>query len=193
MDCQSCGQKEALIHLTQIREGEAVNLWLCLDCAKTRQNAPKNNDDGLQGGNDFFAPSGSDKPVDPHRDDSLASFFGEGSIPWQNLDPNGVDTCPVCGFKLELFVRTAQLGCPACYRAFSANLKPLLSRMQGQLIHLGKVPKSNPQGPNSLAEITRTRVALEKAVAREDYEEAARLRDHLKSMQKLRSEETDSP
>ncbi len=192
MDCQSCGQKDALIHLTQIQNGEVVNLWLCLKCAKKRQASHGNNDEGLQEGGEFFAPSGSSRPADPHPDDDLATFFGEGIIPWHNLDPNGVDTCPVCGFKLELFVRTAQLGCPACYRAFAANLKPILSRLQGQTIHLGKVPRTSPQGPNTLAEMTRTRVALEKAVALEDYEEAAKLRDYLKNLQDIRAQETES-
>ena len=40
--------------------------------------------------------------------------------------------------------------------------------------------------------MTRTRVALEKAVALEDYEEAAKLRDYLKNLQDIRAQETES-
>ena len=81
---------------------------------------------------------------------------------------------------------TSRLGCPSCYRAFSGSLRPMLARLHGRTIHLGKVPQTSLTGQNSLAEMTRTRVALEKAVSAEDFEEAARLRDFLKDLQARR-------
>lgn len=189
MDCQNCGQREALIHLTEIRDGQVVNRWLCPACAREKQAARRNHDD--VDGAFFGSDEGGQDPLTPPAEmtDPLAMFMGEDSLRWKNLDPDGVDTCPVCGFKLELFVRTAQLGCPGCYRAFAPNLRPLLARLHGQTIHLGKVPQTNPQGPNTLAEMTRARISLEKAVAVEDFEEAARLRDYLRQLQDLRTRE----
>ncbi len=52
----------------------------------------------------------------------------------------------------------------------------------------------NLTGQNPLAEVTRVRVALEKAVAAEDFEEAAGLRDHLKELEARQAgSEDESP
>jgi protein arginine kinase activator len=184
MDCQNCGQREALIHLTEIKEGQVVNRWLCAQCAKEKQANRRPHDDG---DGDFFgptipSPAPGNTPAD-EAPDPLGEFLRQEASQHQNLDPQGVDTCPACGFKLAVFFEGGRLGCPGCYRAFASNLRPILSRLHGQTIHLGKVPRTNPQGPNTAAELTRARIALTKAVAAEEYEEAARLRDHLKILQ----------
>jgi len=56
-------------------------------------------------------------------------------------------------------------------------LLPFLGRFHRQVTHLGRFPDFAAGTPSRLGEITRTRIALEKAVAAEDFEEAARLRD----------------
>ena len=100
-----------------------------------------------------------------------------------DLAPPGEDTCPACGWTAERFRRTNRLGCPRCYGTFRAMLLPILSRFHRHVSHLGKRPLRRGDEPSRLGEITRTRVALEKAVAREDFETAAALRDRLRELE----------
>jgi protein arginine kinase activator len=180
MDCQRCGRQDALVHLTEIRDGEVFSIWLCPACAKDRQviRPPLGESDEA-----LFDQGTAPDPATPGDADPLADFLGEDDFQQRMVDPAGIRTCPACGFQLEDFFRQNRLGCPGCYRAFEPNLRPFLARHHGRAIHLGKVPPASSQGYNPLADMTRARVALEKAVAAEDFEEAARLRDHLKMLQ----------
>jgi protein arginine kinase activator len=184
MECQGCGRKDALIHLTEISRGRVVNLWLCPDCARKRQDRGRNHGeaDGA-----LFGDPGRSGDFSRGDGDLLASFLGEHGL--EPLDSGGGnnETCPACGYSLVQFRMTGRLGCPDCYHSFSATILPLLSRFHGRIVHLGKAPRSGVAGHDSLAEMTRTRVALEKAVAAEDFEEAARLRDLLKELQGKRN------
>ena len=183
MMCQRCGKNDALIHLTEIDDGQVQSLWLCPDCAREYKNE-KAADRGT--GEPPF--NWLDPPTGPGprsaRDQSLADFLGEDGLLHQNMDPDGVTTCPVCDHTLDQFFRTNRLGCAGCYRAFASNIRPLLARHHGRTIHLGKVPRNLSPRSNRLADRARVRVALERAVAREDYEEAARLRDQLSTLEK---------
>jgi protein arginine kinase activator len=190
MDCQRCGKRDALIHLTEINDGQVSSLWLCPECARERQSPDREDSSG---GEPLFQSYGSGPgPFAPDEEDTLAAFLGEEGIRPRNVDPEGVSECPECEFRLETFFRLNRLGCPECFRAFEPNLRPVLARLHGRTIHLGKVPRTSPPGRNPLAEMTRTRVALEKAVAAENFEEAARLRDYLKMLQAARDREADS-
>lgn len=184
MDCQNCGAKDALIHLTEIQEGEVINIWLCPACARERQMSGQGHEesDGA-----LFGDTGEPRPIAASEDDLLAAFLGL-ERKFLSDQPETVNLiCSKCGFALEQFQRTSRLGCPECYRAFEPNIRGLLSRFHGRTIHLGKMPDSNLAGQNPLAEVTRVRVALEKAVAAEDFEEAAGLRDYLKELEARQS------
>lgn len=189
MDCQSCGKKDALIHLTEITGGEVVNVWLCPACARERQISAQDHEES---DGDLFGETGVPRPIASGDDELLAAFLGmdrkflSADTPAENL------ICPKCGFSLEQFRRTSRLGCPDCYRAFEPNIRALLSRFHGRTVHLGKMPDSNLAGQNPLAEVTRARVALEKAVAAEDFEEAAGLRDYLKELQDRQDKSQDT-
>jgi protein arginine kinase activator len=186
--CQNCGRSDALIHLTEISDGKIHSLWLCTKCARKHKNA-QNQDDRDE---DALFGDIPRRPPPSRRsegDSGLAEFLGEDGILQRNLDPDGVHTCPVCGHTIEEYFRTSRLGCPACYQAFDPNIRPMLARHHGRTIHLGKVPRSSTDSASSLAELTRTRIALDRAVAEEDFEEAARLRDQLKELQRLRRRE----
>ncbi len=96
------------------------------------------------------------------------------------LDNNPRDKHGTHRYTLEMFQQTNRLGCADCYLAFSSSLLPLLSRFHRHPSHLGKRPGQASGLGNQLIEITRTRVALEKAIATENFEEAAKLRDRIR-------------
>lgn len=183
MLCQRCGKNDALIHLTEINDGQVQSLWLCPGCARRHKEERRASTPDDEPAFDPFT-LGGEGDGSPAHEASLADFLGRDGLLHRNLDPDGLHTCPVCGYSVEEFLRSNRLGCSGCYRAFEPNIRPLLARHHGRTIHLGKVPLSGgAQAPSILAERTRVRVALDRAVAEEDYEEAARLRDQLKAMQ----------
>ncbi len=83
------------------------------------------------------------------------------------------ETCAACGLTLAEFKAEGRLGCPHDYEALRAALEPLLERVHRSTAHAGKAPRAV-----RVAEWTRRMAA---AVAAEDYEEAARLRDLIRS------------
>jgi protein arginine kinase activator len=84
--------------------------------------------------------------------------------------------CPNCGLKFMEFRSQGLLGCPGDYQVFDRGLLPLLRRTHGATRHVGKEPKRRPDSAGRL----RLRALLRDAIARENYEEAARLRDQLR-------------
>ena len=79
------------------------------------------------------------------------------------------------------FRQQGLLGCPHDYDAFEKVLGPLISQAhEGATEHVGKVPSKAGAGRQHQHELMRLRRELDAAVAREDYERAAELRDQLK-------------
>jgi protein arginine kinase activator len=85
-------------------------------------------------------------------------------------------SCPDCGIKFMEFRASGQLGCPQDYRVFSRGLLPLIQQVHGATRHVGKGAK---QRPGALLRL-RLRSQLREAIEREDYEQAARIRDELR-------------
>ncbi|MGN0836572.1 MAG: UvrB/UvrC motif-containing protein [Akkermansia sp.] len=95
---------------------------------------------------------------------------GEQTVSAPQAEEKDVLThCPVCGFPLEVYRRTGRLGCPDCYTVFAREF--------------AVAPGLSDEGDGSDAD---SRAALEaqlrEAVAREDYETAATLRDRLRQL-----------
>lgn len=156
MKCHRCGLREASVHWLEISGEKRHSVWLCADCAASGEREP--------------APAPGPEP--------LVSFLGRG------LGGGGaaVAACPGCGTTLEDLRRDNRLGCARCYATFRAALLPLLARFHRHVSHVGRVP-GGFRPPTRLAEITRLRLGLTKAVAAEDFERAALLRDRLRELE----------
>ncbi len=169
MKCQECGSKEAFVHLSEIVDGEVISLWLCSSCSLQRQNSGRES---------FPLDTGPKQETE-----SLSSFLGDDFL--QPADPRTempVTVCPSCDYVLDRWRKTNLLGCPRCYQAFSSVLMPHLTRFHGHASHFGKSPLHGDSDGDQLAAIKKVRIVLEKAVAREDFEEAARQRDLLRNL-----------
>ena len=91
----------------------------------------------------------------------------------------GQQECPACGMKFVEFRNTGRLGCPNDYQEFRDDLIPLLENIHGETKHVGKAPRRS-QSPQAVSELVQLRSKLKQAVSKEDYEEAARLRDQIR-------------
>ena len=92
-------------------------------------------------------------------------------------------SCTTCGMTLSRFRKSGLLGCPDCYERFEKQLDPLVARAHaGGSAHVGRVPKQSSDIVD-LQSLRRQLVEeLDRAVAAEQYERAAKLRDRLSGL-----------
>ena len=158
MVCSICKEKPATVHLTQIAGDKMQKVDLCEDCAKNK------------GVNDStFA---------------LADMLlGLGASQEIEQASGGVEIkCPQCGFTQADFKKSGRLGCPECYKTFADGLEGLLKTMHKDTRHAGKVPEGMRQERDVSDRLDSLQQKLAKAIADENFEQAAALRDEIKEM-----------
>ena len=103
--------------------------------------------------------------------------------------------CGNCGTTLESILTGNPLGCEQCYEFFQENLvKELVAldlipknltkgigRKKSASLHIGKTPESQVEIPSS-SRLTALNEALNEALKKENYEQAAWLRDQIKDL-----------
>jgi protein arginine kinase activator len=164
--CSACGERDSVIELSHVEDGEVKQVPLCAKCAAEK---------GIQ-----TPAAQADTPLGS----LLAALSGEG---FKTVEKASEAPCPHCGATLEDFRQSGRLGCEVCYQAFGDQLRELLRRLHGSTTHTGKSHEppgaGGEGGGESDAETTRLlRQRLSKAIAAEQFELAAELRDRLKGM-----------
>lgn len=89
--------------------------------------------------------------------------------------------CPHCGFTQADFKKAGRLGCSQCYITFSEGLEGLLKSMHKGTKHVGKVPQAFQQSRDLGEKLKALQKKLDKAVSDEDFEQAAVMRDEIKT------------
>ena len=104
----------------------------------------------------------------------------------QTSDQQEVDLkCEVCGITFKEFRQKGLLGCPNDYQVFGSALTSLVERSQeGATHHVGKVPHRAGSDQKKQTAILRLRAELQAAIANEDYEKAAIMRDQIKEFER---------
>lgn len=101
--------------------------------------------------------------------------------------------CPGCGLTFAQFRQVGKVGCFECYEVFADQLGPLISRAQaGGTHHSGKTPRRAGTSVDRQLLIQKLVRELDHAVAAEQYERAALLRDKLNSLE-ASPREADAP
>ena len=170
MLCDECGKNKATVHLTEIINEQITKLNLCEACAKEK---------------------GSD--VEQHFGiaDLLSALSDMEATPSQPGSTTATSKvkCGHCGLTYEDFKKVGRLGCSECYGVFKASLMPLLKRIHGSHQHLGKSPdplllKEQKVESKLREELEAAKQDLLKSVKKEEFEEAAALRDKVKFLEK---------
>jgi protein arginine kinase activator len=91
--------------------------------------------------------------------------------------------CPVCGYTQADFKKTGRLGCSTCYTTFAEGINTLLKAMHKGTEHVGKLPQRAHRTMELNDRMRTLTESLEKAVAEENYETAASLRDQIKRLE----------
>lgn len=101
-----------------------------------------------------------------------------------------VKACPGCGLTFPQFRQVGRLGCAQCYITFETELSQLIERAQsGGCHHCGKAPRRSGASLDRELLIQRLARELDQAVAAEQYERAAQLRDRLTNLDADKSQD----
>ena len=159
--CDKC-DRPATHHSVEIVKGDKIEKHLC----------------DLHASDEGMAAKSAHTPIN----ELLTNFVKLHSGESQRTSETEM-TCEGCGLTFAQFRESSLLGCPQCYEAFETPLSPLLERAhEGGTHHVGKVPHRAGTGEQRQAQLMRMRKQLDEAVADEDYELAARLRDDIRRL-----------
>ena len=153
MLCEECGIRPASLVMTAVINGQSTTRNLCQECIKK------------------------------YKTGDLQSILAAVLASMTDKQQQAPDvTCPRCGETYAEFQKTGMLGCSECYQAFRKELTPLIARVQGRAQHTGRRPHVSEEEKERIAVMEDLRRRMEAAVAEENFEEAARLRDELRAM-----------
>ena len=120
-----------------------------------------------------------------HFQNLIAGLLGDSSLELDQQPSIGKEMrCQNCGLTFSDFRNTGLLGCGECYRHFKTGLDPLLKKVHGSITHTGKVPRRTGGKVRIRKEIQDLRNQLQQAIQKENYEQAADLRDKIRQLEK---------
>jgi protein arginine kinase activator len=171
MKCQNC-DAEATVFYKEVVDGQMREMQLCESCAAEKGFHLVVEQNKLNIANQFI-------------------WMAENLYP-ESAAKVGAVQCASCGLRYSQFARTGRLGCADCYAAFDVQLRQILRRVHGSTQHKGKVPQTAGEGGVRRRDLVRLREELNRAIEREEFEEAARLRDRIRVLETTAREEEGS-
>ncbi len=160
--CERCNERPASVEFVQIIGNVRRQTYLCRDCALEHT---------VEG------------PIE-----TLRAFAQQVLQQWlaaaqKQEEPLAIPEVPCreCGTTFQKFLESGLLGCPVCYTEFHDALKPVLRRLHGVTrVKVGEGEKEREQPAINRAEL---QAELHRALADENYELAAKIRDKLKQIE----------
>ena len=187
MLCQNCGKNEVTFRYTQVINGVKKEMNLCDKCARELG----------------FKDINFNMPIS--FSSFLSDFFNEYN---DNLLPSFIGTqakeCDNCGTTFDDFINDGEFGCSDCYDIFEDRISPILKSLQGANRHIGRdykklgtsadneenISKNKIKKDNKKSKIEILQKDLQKAIKEERYEDAAKIRDEIKTIENTKASKT---
>ena len=158
MLCEKCGKNTATVLYTQIINGQKSTLNICSACAS---------------------------------EESIFDNFGS-LLSFGTREQTTNIVCPCCNMTLSEFARRGKAGCGMCYTTFRKHAGAMLRKIHGTQKHTQtEIKESLHKSEEITKEVNETdllREKMAKAIAEENFEEAARLRDQIREKEGKKSE-----
>lgn len=165
MLCERCHKEPATVYLNKIINGKKQEIHLCNKCAmEVKELYPQN---------DISFESFLSSLLDINKNINVKSYNKEDVI-----------RCEKCGMTYNEFKKKGKFGCSHCYKSFSSLLSPVIKRVHGSNIHVGKIPKRTGGKIKLRKQIQSLENKLREAVVKEEYEDAAKFRDAIRALKK---------
>ncbi|MBQ5952106.1 MAG: UvrB/UvrC motif-containing protein [Lachnospiraceae bacterium] len=180
MLCERCRQREATVRFTEVVNGVSSEHHFCLACAREMDFGP-------------YSAILENFPMEWLLSGLLGIGGGEGAEQEEAPQTRFEITCPTCGTTYSQFVKDSRFGCADCYGVFDLLIGENMKHIHGAERHTGKKPrmragsaaaKAARAGAKETREETLQilRSKLKEALREEQYEDAARLRDEIRSL-----------
>jgi len=159
MLCDECKQNQATVKVIVVIDGTRIERHLCATCMAQQKIQLQAQAEGLRG--------------------MLSAIWRDtGKTSAKRLDL----TCSRCGTTYDAFAKTTRLGCAQCYQDFQKQLHPLFLQLHGRARHVGRIPQRVDPAIKTRSHTERLQREMAIAVACEDFEQAAVLRDELRAL-----------
>jgi len=163
MKCDICGAREATVHLTEVINDSITKLHLCEECAQAK-------------GDEIESHFGLN--------DLLSGLMDMGPGTQKEKKEKLIKLkCPSCGMTFYDIQEKGRMGCGKCYEQFADNISALLRKIHGADRHVGKMPARSDEAAEKQQDFLVLKKKLQELVNREDFEEAAVLRDKIKTLE----------
>lgn len=199
--CAACGNSDAVIKIQTMMGPVTEEIWLCRSCADKRgidihepaieprtadllagllrPRPPKRRKKAAAG------ESGSQAgQTEPGQRSAAASGKRESSYSGDDVPANGRE-CPSCGLTLGQLKKTGRVGCVHCYTVFRPIIETVLKDQSFAGRHIGRLPDRLATYRYIFVDRERLARSLAAAIEREDFEEAAQLREEIGRMDRL--------
>jgi protein arginine kinase activator len=176
--CDDCKAREANVHLTHVGEDGAETFHLCEECARERGVPIPDSDIIMKGLEALVGAMGAEASVGnvkvtakPKVSEGVGPAAAEEDI-----------VCRNCGMKFSEFRSGGRLGCAECYDSFETHIDRILVQIHGASGHKGKRYGKSALRRGGRAGLERLRRELDAAVRAEQFEQAAVIRDEIRSL-----------
>jgi len=163
MICDICGENEAIVHVQQIMGGEIFEVHMCAECAKEKGVSLDKDGEGEFSLSQLL--SGLVESFDSGKESKVSS------------------ECHRCGSTIQEIQDNEKLGCPDCYNVFRNLVDDVLKEHGDSISHRGKYPEKLKAYKAILIDKEVLKRKLKEAVLREEYENAAKIRDKIKELE----------
>ncbi|MCY6483529.1 UvrB/UvrC motif-containing protein [Clostridium aestuarii] len=171
MLCEICKKNEATIHITKIVNGVKREINLCGDCAGKSEEFNLVTVPDM----DIIAPFSFQNILS-----GLMDYVNNTS-----KNNKGVNLiCKNCEASYSEFKEKGLLGCSECYENFKPAIMSVIKGVQGNIEHVGKIPKKSGRNLMQRKMIIKLKEELQNAIVMEEYERAAELRDQIREIEK---------
>ncbi|MGM8365534.1 UvrB/UvrC motif-containing protein [Virgibacillus sp. W0181] len=178
MECQECHKRPASLHFTQVVNGNKTEMHVCEVCAKKKgyMNYPE------EGYSLHHLLSGlfnfDNQQLDGHQED-----------PFQKVEEL---QCQKCKLTFNQFQRVGKFGCASCYDTFSEKLDSIFRRVHsGNTKHYGKIPRRKGGDLHTKKQLESYRDQMQQLIEKEAFEDAAKVRDKIKELERLNKKAGD--
>ena len=165
MQCEICHKATAAVHLTDVSNNLKKEIHLCEECARERGTTIKSH---------------------MHTPPSAMPDLKAANLISTDLDDSDAEesdlVCPNCGISYRKFRSSGKFGCPEDYEVFGRHVIQLLEKIHHKVQHVGKAPNRATEGLALEQEVKSLRENLQEAIAAEEYERAAQIRDKIYSL-----------
>ncbi len=169
MLCEKCKKRTAAVFYNENINGKMRSFSLCGECAAHLREKGELQDITSMVGS--FAD-----PFSELQDNLFGGFFG---IP-KSLGVSTEKRCHRCESTYADIVKDGRVGCPECYTVFEGELSRMIRSIHGTTSHTGSVPARHRARQEREEKLKRLRKEMQEAIAKEDFERAAALRDEIR-------------